>query len=192
MTRRRDHAAEQRRRNELARARGFRSRAEERKAPRRIKNAGDLNLLPDNAREQRRRSLQTVALMRENPALSLDQAAKQTGATPTSVHWYADGALQREVSGSSATRGDRLYRPMFVNSNGEVVPVDVRGSRKASELSRYHFAVEHYLATGDDIPLLQFAGKSVGGLPYEIDGTVLEEMARRGQLNIDSIYQLVT
>jgi hypothetical protein len=129
--------------------------------------------------------------MRENPELSLREAAAQVGITPEAVTWHAGEALQRSDGGWSATPGDRLYRPMYVYSNGEKVRVDVRGSRKASELARYHAARSRYLETGDDIPLLQFTGKSVAGVPYETDTSVLEEMARRNYLDIESIYQLV-
>jgi len=191
MTRRRDHAAEQRRRNELARARGFWSRAEERRSPRRIRNKGDLGSLPPEAAEQRRRSLQAVSLMREDPELTLRDAAAQVGTTPEAVTWHANEAFQRNGNNWSTAPGDRLYRAMYVYSNGEKVGVDVRGSRKASELARYHVAVRRYLETGDDIPLLQFHGKSVAGVPYETDTSVLEEMARRSYLDIESIYQLV-
>ena len=191
MTRRRDYPAEQRRRNELARARGFRSRAQERKSPRHISNKADLGLLPSGAAEQRRRSLQAVSLMRNQPDLTLQEAAAQIGTTPEAVRWHAGEALERSAGEWSASNGDRLYRPMFVYSNGEKVLVDVRGSRKASELAHYHGAVTHYLETGDDTALKRFSGKTVAGMPYEIDTTVLEEMARRNYLDIESIYQLV-
>jgi hypothetical protein len=80
---------------------------------------------------------------------------------------------------------------MIVYSDGNVVEVDVRGSRKASELGAYHAAVSAFLATGDEEVLRQFERRGVGGYAYETDPTVLEEMARRGQLDMESIYQLV-
>ncbi len=80
---------------------------------------------------------------------------------------------------------------MIVFSAGTIVPVDVRGSRKASELRAYHEAVSKYLDTGDEEPLRRFTGKTVAGAEYETDPDVLDEMARRRQLTIESIYQLV-
>jgi hypothetical protein len=80
---------------------------------------------------------------------------------------------------------------MVVYSAGVVVDVDVRGSRKASELGAYHAAVAAFLATGDEDVLRPFEGRRVGGYAYETDPSVLEEMARRGQLDMESIYQLV-
>jgi hypothetical protein len=58
-------------------------------------------------------------------------------------------------------------------------------------LSAYFHAVGHYLDTGDEEPLRAFQGKSVGSFEYETDPDVLDEMARRHQLDIESIYQLV-
>jgi len=80
---------------------------------------------------------------------------------------------------------------MVVYSSGAIVDVDVRGSRKASELGAYHATVRYFLATGGESTLRRFDGKRVAGVPYETDPAVLEEMARRGQLDVDSIYQLV-
>lgn len=191
MARIRDHSAEAIRQNELARARGFRSRSEERQYSRRVANRRDWGALPSKAREQRRGALKAVSLMREDPSLGLVEAARQSGASPESVRWYAGEALARRGGLWQATAGDRLYRPMIVYSNGKTVAVDIRGSRKASEVSRYHASVRHYLETGNDSDLQRFAGKTVVGLPLETDLFVLEEMARRHQLDIESIYQLV-
>lgn len=187
----RDYRAEDERRNELARKRGFRSRAQERNAPRRISNMADLELLPLPAREERARSLKAVSIMRENPGMDLADAAFRAGTTPESVRWHVGEALDRRGSEWVATGGDRLYRPMIVYSGGAVVPIDVRGSRKASEVSAYHAAVRHYLDTGDEDPLRHFVGKTVAGVEYETDPNFLDEMARRRQLDVESIYQLV-
>jgi hypothetical protein len=192
MARKRDNRAEQRRRNELARARGFRSRAEERKFARRIGNRRDLDRLPVRAREQRGHALRALSFMREDPSMGLAAAARQAGTAPEAVFWYVGEGLERERGNWRAKGGDRLYRAMVVNSDGQMVAVDVRGSGKASEVSAYHRAVRHYLETGDYYDLDRFADKSVGGVPYETDPSVLEEMARRRQLDIESIYQLVT
>lgn len=107
------------------------------------------------------------------------------------MHWYGAEALERSGQNWAARQGDRIYRPMNVYSQGEIVPIEVRGSRKASDVARYHVAVRRYLETGDDTDLRWFSGKSVAGVPYETDGAVLEEMARRNYLDIESIYQLV-
>jgi hypothetical protein len=157
-----------------------------------IRNRRALDALTPKAREQRRKSLRVLSAMREDRSLSLSEAARREGIAPESVHRYAGPGLERHGGRWKATRGDRLYRPMVVYSNGAVAEIDVRGSRKASELSAYHSTVRHFLDTGDENGLRRFEGKRVAGAPYETDPSVLEEMARRGQLDVDSIYQLVT
>jgi hypothetical protein len=157
----------------------------------RIRNRSDLSKLSERELEQHRRALAVVAAMRSDPGLSLSRAAASEGTTSRAVHRYAGDALEREGRRWRTTSGDRLYRPMVVYSGGSIIDVDVRGSRKASQLSAYHLAVRHYLDTGDDEPLARFRGKSVGRHEYETDPDVLDEMARRRQLDIESIYRLV-
>lgn len=156
-----------------------------------IGNRRALEALTTEQREQRRLSLRVLSSMREDRALSLNEASKREGISPTTVRRYADTAMERRGNRWRAKSGDRLYRPMVVYSNGSVVDIDVRGSRKASEVSDYYRAVGVFLDTGDERALRRFEGKTVAGVPYETDPSVLEEMARRGQLDMDSIYQLV-
>jgi hypothetical protein len=129
--------------------------------------------------------------MRENPGMTMSDAAFRAGTTTEAVRWHVGEAIERRGGRLVAKSGDHLYRPMVVHSGGEVVLVDVRGSRKASEVGAYHSAVRHYLETGDEEPLRRFAGKTVAGFEYETDPDFLDEMARRGQLSIESIYQAV-
>jgi hypothetical protein len=157
----------------------------------RVRNRRDLEGLSSEEREERAAALRAVTRMREDPTLSLSAAARIESIRPQSIHRYAGEALERQGSRWSVTAGDRLYRPMYVHSGGATITVDVRGSHKASELSAYHRAVGHYLRTGDDDALSRFTGKSVAGVEYETDLDLLDEMARRGQLDVESIYQLV-
>lgn len=157
----------------------------------RVRNRRDLDALSPEEQDDRAGALRALTLMREDPTMSMTKAARRAGTTPQAVRRYAGDALERRGSRWSATRGDRLYRPMVVHSGGETVAINVRGSHKAAELSDYHRAVGHYLNTGDEEPLRRFAGKTVAGVEYETDPDVLDEMARRGQLDIESIYQVV-
>jgi hypothetical protein len=191
MVAKRDYRAEEARRNKLARDRGFRSRAEERKFGRHIKNRDVLSRLPKNANEQRTRSLRALSVMRENPRLSIADAARMEGTTSKSMVWHVREGLERVDGRWRAKKGDRLLRTMFVNSEGRIVQVDVRGSKKASEISRYHMAVRWFLDTGDDSLLQPFTNRKVDGVVYETDLEALEDMARRGQLDIESIYEAV-
>jgi hypothetical protein len=187
----RDNASEQQRRNELARRRGFRSRSEERKYSRHVATAGDLNQLPLSAQLQRERSLRVIASMRENRTLSLPEAARREGTTPEAVVWFGEGSVTKVRGRWRASDADRLLRQMYVYSNGQIVEVSVRGSRKASELARYFNAVRLFREEGDDAALQDFEGRSVTGHVYETDLDILEEMARRDVLSIEDVYSLV-
>ena len=156
-----------------------------------IRNRRTLAALSPKAQGQRSSSLRVLSAMREDPSLSLSAAARREGVAPETVRRHAEPGLERHGRRWRATPADRLYRPMVVYSNGEIVEVDVRGSRKASELGAYHSAVGLFLATGDENALRRFEERRVGGVPYETDPRVLEEMARRGQLDMESIYQAV-
>lgn len=107
------------------------------------------------------------------------------------VRWWASPAVERRRNEWQVTPGDRLYRPMYAYSGGRVEPVDVRGSRVASTVGRYHSAVQRYLHTGDVSALARFAGTKVGGVELETDLDVIDEMARRGQFDFESIYRVV-
>lgn len=187
----RDNASEQQRRNELARRRGFRSRSEERKYSRHIATTGDLHELPITAQLQRERSLRVIASMRENPKLTLTEAAKREGTTPEAVVWFGERSVTKSQGRWRVSVADRLLRQMYVYSDGQIVDVSVRGSRKASELARYFNAVRLFREEGDDTALQYFEGRSVAGHVYETDLDTLEEMARRDVLSIEDVYSLV-
>jgi len=187
----RDNAAEQRRRNELARRRGFQSRAEERKYGRHMATTSDLNRLPVAAQLQRERSLRVIASMRHDRRLSLSEAARREGTTPEAVAWFGEGSVTKANGRWRVSDADRLLRTMFIYSDGQVVDVDVRGSRKASEIGQYFNAIRRFYYKGDDTALQYFEGRSVAGHVYETNLDALEEMARRNVLSIEDIYSLV-
>jgi len=95
MAQKRNYKAEEQRRNELARARGFRNRAEERKFPRRVRNRRELEALPIRAQVQRSSVLRALSLGREDPNADLETAARRVGTTPEAVQWFAGETLER-------------------------------------------------------------------------------------------------
>jgi hypothetical protein len=162
----------------------------QRKAPRRISGRGGWIALPDTAKEKRRQALNVVALMRRED-LTLATAARRESIPVHVVEFYAHDALSGRGGTARATAADRLYRPMRIVSGGQNVDVDVRGSRVASLVGEYWNGVHIYLDTGDDELLRAFAGKKVAGYELETDPDVLDELARRGMFEFDSIYRLV-
>jgi hypothetical protein len=177
------------RRNELARARGFRSYAEQRRHSRTVEGRADLAALPPAAQEARQAALDAVAVARRE-GISLADAARREHVEPAAVAWWAGEAVSRKEGGWQVSTADRMFRPMVVYSGGEVVAVDVRGSRVASTVGAYHDAVRRYLMEGDASALRAMTGKKVGGIALETDPAVLEEMDRRGETEFESIYRM--
>lgn len=172
------------RRNALSRARGFTSYAQQRRYSPEVENRGALEALPPSAREARQASLDAVAAVRRE-GIDLATAARRYGTTPEAVAWWT-GTTRGGVAAA-----DRLFRPMYVYSAGQVAPVDVRGSRVASTIGSYHSAVQHYLNHGDASRLQAFTGTRVAGVELETDLEVIDELARRGEFDFDSIYRMV-
>ena len=69
------------------------------------------------------------------------------------------------------------------------VAVSVRGSLAASRLSRYWDAIDHYLQTGDEVPLQTFRGVRIGGVELETDPDEIDRLAVLGVLSFETIYR---
>lgn len=178
------------RRNQLAQERGFRNYSEQRSTIRRVRNRSDLASLPPTAQLRRQQALDVIAMSRRD-GISIEAASRQQGVSTQAVAYWAGDIVRRAGGSLAVSASDRLYRPMFVYSNGAKVPIDVRGSRVASDVGRYHSAVGHYLATGDDSRLRRLSGIAVAGVELETDLDVLDDLARRGVFEFESIYRLV-
>ncbi len=144
------------------------------------------------AKEARTRALHAVAQVRRG--MSLSKAAKREGTTIQTVLRYAGTTVDRTPTGRYSARSfDRMKRPMRVPTESGIVVLDVRDSRKASELARYWNAVHNYLRTGIDagIRRLQGKGVTVDGefFEYVTDLSVLEILARAGEIQFEDIYE---
>ena len=178
------------RRNELARERGYISYAQQRKYGHHVSNRADLDALPAEARQARERALEAVAKARRE-GVSIDDAAFAS-IEPQAVAFWAPGAVTKSGNRWIVSTADRLYRSMYVYSNGAKRAIDVRGSKMASAVGRYHSAIGRYLATGDMSGLQSFAGARVSGVELETDPDVLDSLSRRGVFEFESIYRMVT
>jgi hypothetical protein len=177
-------------RNALAGRKGFSSWYAQQRAPRRVRRTGELAVLHPVEREARRAALDALTYMR-GEGLSLSQAARRAGTTRAAVLRHAGSALEREGGRYHVLAGDRLLRPMAVLGEGGVEhAVEVRGSRAASLVGEHWSAVGHYLRTGDESRLHRLAGKSVAGVALETDADAVDEWARRGELEIEDVYEL--
>jgi hypothetical protein len=178
------------RRNELARAKGFRSYGEQRRFSAAIGNRDALAKLPTSAREARQAALDVLAEARRTGG-DISAIADREGVTVDAVRWWTVGAVRKGKGGYTVTKGDRLFRPMFVYSAGRAEPVDVRGDKVSSDIGRYHAAIKHFVDSGDSSRLAKFRGRSVGGLELETDLDVIDELARQGSFTFESIYRMV-
>ncbi len=177
-------------RNFLARRKGFSSWYAQQRAPRPAPSAGVLGSLHPSELEGRRRALEGLAYMRRE-GLTLTEAAKRAGTTPAAMLRHAGPALDRDGGGYRARPGDRLLRVMSVLGQGGVEhQVPVRGSRRASLIGAHWSAIGHYLRSGDDRRLRRFQGKRVAGIWLETDPDAIDEWARRGELEVEDIYEL--
>lgn len=137
--------------------------------------------------DARARALEALSRMRTQ-RLSLSAAARESGTTRATVRRYAGAALTRNGARYAATPADRLYRRMVVLTPEGRREVDVRSSRKASQVGAHWNAVDRYLRTGDGNALRRFGGKSVGGYEFASTTDQAEQFARTGELAIQDIY----
>jgi hypothetical protein len=106
------------------------------------------------------------------------------------IHRYAEPALTKDVFGRLVpTRTDRLYRRVHVIGPDGERWIDTRGSRVASTVGEYWNAVRHYLTTGDEAPLEPFRGVRVGGVELQTDPDAIDELARRGEVSFEDLYE---
>ena len=177
------------RRNELARQRGFVNYYQQRKYRRDITTRADLGALPPGAQERRQLALDAVAKARREDTTI--EAAAFPFLEPQAVAYWAPGAVTRSGGQLRPTTADRLYRPMYLYSNGARHDIDVRGSKAASMVGRYHSAIGRYVSTGDMSGLQALSGVRVGGFELETDPDVIDQLARRGMFDFESIYRMV-
>ena len=109
------------RRNELARGRGFKNYAQQRKHGATIPNRDALAALPVGAAVVREQMLDALALARRD-RIPLADAARRVGTTVDAISWWSEGATERRGGQIFASAGDRLLRQMYVYSSGQVVP----------------------------------------------------------------------
>jgi hypothetical protein len=177
-------------RNALARRRGFRSWTEQQRAPRKVRNTGELRRLHPVEFEARQSAFAALALMRRE-GLSLRAAAREAGTTSATVLRHAGSAIEQNRGQYTAKPADRLLREMSVLGEGGLVhEVEVRGSRQASLIGEHWAAVQHYLRTGDESRLAAFDGKVAAGIPLETNPDTIDHWAHLGELEINDIYAL--
>jgi hypothetical protein len=189
----RNYSAETRRRNELAKQRGFTSYAQQRRHAGRVHSLGEFKTLPAPARERRNKALQVIERARAEK-IPVSQAAAEQDVPLAAVRWWAGDALDhRRAPEPQAKRADRLIRIRPAIVDGKVDLVITRGSN-AARLADEAFAtqVRYIQGNADPAELSRFRGKRVAGQVIETDPAALDEIARRGDLgDLPDMYRAV-
>ena len=114
-----------------------------------------------NSKEQsaRDRSLGVLSHARKSNQ-SLTRLARERKISVRSVLRATDGF--KKVGGRwMAKKTDRIPRIMKINEDGKERWIEIRDSRSASLIGKYHSAVREYLDTGNTAVLAEFKGKRV-------------------------------
>jgi hypothetical protein len=139
-----------------------------------------------------RRGLDTVALKRRNPLLSLSKAARSSGTTLTTIRKYVGSALDVRSGRFDVKPTDRLPRAMRMLTPTGEISVLTTSSQAASRIGHYNNAVRTFLITGDESSLKLFEGLSVrsGSKTYAFvtNRTTLNRLARAGAVHFLDIY----
>ena len=108
----------------------------------------------------REKSLAVIGELRNSKTKTLPQAANDNNITVKNVILHTNGF--KNVNGKPVVkRWDRIRRVMRINTGGKEKSVEIRDSRTASVVGRYHNAVKQFLDTGDKSKLSKFRNKKV-------------------------------
>jgi len=180
------------RRNQLARERGFRSYAQQRRYQKNPTTHKALAALPESARQVRNDVTAVLRVAREEK-LTAEQASQRLQVPMSAVVWWGDSGLEPKRGGvTRVKKGDRRlqWHPLIVN--GQVTLVETRGSQAAKKAQAAYRAQLAFLdgADGAGEALAKFKGVRVGGHPVETNQAVIGEIGRRGDLgDIGDMYR---
>ena len=108
----------------------------------------------------REKSLVVISELRNSKTKTLPQAANNNDISVQNVIKHTNGF--KKVNGKPVVkRWDRIHRIMRVNTGGKEKSVEIKDSRTASVVGRYHNAVKQFLNTGDKTKLQKFRNKKI-------------------------------
>jgi hypothetical protein len=123
--------------------------------------------------------------------LSLAAASRLEHTKPNTVLRYVGSALRQDKPGSRyrATKGDTFRREVQIPTADGAIWVPVYSLKRASEMSKYLNAVQHFLRTGDERRLRPFKNKTLKAGKQRIklltDPSTLSALADAGLLHLD-------
>ncbi len=178
MARSRDFPAEHRRRNDLARGRGFRNYWQQRNAPRYPRTGADLGRLPELARDRRSDAMHVLDVAARR-GLTIEQAE-----SPASlVEYYAGRGIERRGGVERPKANDDLLRLRPLVIDGELRFVEAHTRRSAAQAERIfdvQWRYAHGRATAEELAKLP---KTYYGRPVTRDSAELIDVANRGVLS---------
>ncbi len=194
MSRQRDYKSEYRRRQQLARARGFSGYAQQRRFSPRLRRARDLGRLPAGARDARSDAFHVIAIARDR-GISIEEAARGEHVPVSVVRWWGGDALASTRRGHTLPRkGDRMLRlrPVFLDDGDRVDFVETRGSHAAARAQRI-FDVQYRFIEGDasEGELRGIAGHRVAGRLVKSDPDRLRAIGEADGVDIVEAYREV-
>ena len=139
------------------------------------------------------RVLNVVSKMRSE-RISLHQASREAGVSPSTVIRWGGSALEKRNNGRYLPKSsDRLLRLLKIPSADGMREIAVRSSRQATSLGKYWNAVHRYLETGDASRLEKFRGKSIKDaegveIPLPTGRAELNRLGSAGVLSFESLY----
>ena len=108
----------------------------------------------------REKSLTVVSELRNTKTKTLPQAANDNSITVKNVIRHTNGF--KKVNGKPVVkRWDRITRVMRINTDRKEKSVEIKDSRTASVVGRYHNAVKQFLNSGDKTKLTKFRNKKI-------------------------------
>jgi hypothetical protein len=117
------------------------------------------NKLTPRQKSLRVKSLAILNTMR-NTNKTIHQATSENNISTDTVMKNTNG-LKKENGIFVAKRWDRIPRIMKINSDGKEKSIEIKDSRTASVVGRYHNAIKQFLNTGDKTRLQKFRNKKV-------------------------------
>jgi hypothetical protein len=136
----------------------------------------------------REKALDALAIARRDQ-LDLGVAAYMVGVDPTVVIRHAGEGFEQRAGRWLARPFDTIRRDMTLLTADGPRAVRTHDSRLATELSRHHNAVKHYIETGDVSRLLPFRDRKVrtrkGLFSFATEPPVLDRLAEGGELAYD-------
>ena len=182
MARPRDFPAEYRRRNHLARGRGFRNYWQQRNAPRYPRTGADLGRLPELARDRRSDAMHVLDVAARR-GLTIEQAARGEHSPASLVEYYAGRGIERRRGVERPKANDDLLRLRPLVIDGEFRFVEAHTRRSAAQAERifdaqWRFA--HGRATAEELAKLP---RTFHGRPVTRDAAELIRVANRGGLS---------